>query len=97
MSLVLLPYGSIMREKKWSFAEKSEQLICQYKFFYILAHDLGVASNIKWYSSDNPEKELTHEQVKQLYPTSRLRLGIWEGYSLLVVIGLVISLSFLGY
>ncbi len=89
MALTLIPYGSGERQKSWQIPDDGK-VICRYKFFYILAHDCQLVSNVRWYVSDKDgEREITYEQLRQIIPHQTPHLGLWEQYAL-AIIGLVL-------
>ena len=97
MALSLISYGTIKRERKWSLPDKTDEIICRYNFFYILAHDVGIASSLKWYLSSNPEVEITPGEVKNRFQNNPPHLGLWEGYSLAILLGVALVLILLGH
>lgn len=96
MALTLIPIGTEERQKVWPAPDPSNKsIICRYKYFYVLASDLGVASNLRWYLSSDPNKEVAYEDIKKIYSGGgdAPKLGVWQHYSLLIVIGFVIITS----
>lgn len=95
MALTFIPYGSGKREKTWEMSG-GNKVICRYNYFYILANDCQIASNIKWYTVNaGDEKEITYEQVKQISPLEIPRLGIWERYALVILSVFLVIWGFL--
>lgn len=96
MAVTLMPIWQGVKEKKWPVS-KGGQLICRYNYFYVLASDLGVAWNLKWYITSVPEQEISYERVRELFPNKTPHLGLWERYALIIVLMPVIFLMLLGY
>jgi hypothetical protein len=100
MALTLIPIGTEERQRTWPApAPSSKSIICRYNYFYALASDLGVASDLRWYVSSNPDKEVAYEDIKKIYSGSgdAPNLTIWQHYSLLIVLGVVILFMMLGF
>lgn len=98
MSLTLIPIGTAKREKTWPVPGSHDRVTCRYDYFYILADDLGVASNLRWYiSSSDLEREVAYDDVKRLFVSNPPKIGFWERRSLLIIFCVVVVFVFLGY
>jgi len=100
MALSLIPIGTEERQKTWPAPEPSKKsVICRYNYFHVLASDLGVASNLRWYLSSDPQKEVSYEDIKKMYSDNDNvpNLGVWQHYSLLIILGVVIVLMIFGF
>lgn len=97
MSLLLIEIANELRERKWKIPGSEDVLVCKYKYFRILTNDLGYSYNLRWFLTSNPSKNLTKGEIQTYFPNKQPRLNIWEHYALLLIIGLVIFLTFLGF
>lgn len=97
MSLVLITTRKEVRERKWPIPDSEDAVVCRYKYFSMIASDLGFSYNLRWFLASNPGEDLTREQIKKYFPDKQPRIGIWEHYALFIIFGPPLLLALLGH